>query len=68
MDLIEFEAALANYGLFPSTTDLKCLHKYFDADQDGGVNYTEFLKGLSDPTVSARKSSIMNKCWAILDP
>jgi len=57
-----------NFRLFPSTTDLKKLHSYYDKDGDGGVCYNEFLNALSPDAFTTRKAAIVAKAWAALDP
>jgi Ca2+-binding EF-hand superfamily protein len=54
LDLGEFEAALGSCGLFPSVTDLKKLHQYYDVDCDGCISYNEFLNALLPAKLSQR--------------
>lgn len=54
--------------LFPSTTDLKCLHRHFDCNNDGHANIEAFMRSLVDPNLSKRKRAIVDKIWANLDP
>lgn len=46
LELDEFKAALNKFGFFPKFVDLQAIHKYYDLDGDGYVNFEEFLQGL----------------------
>jgi len=53
--------------LFPKKVELQALMKYYDTNQDGTISYTEFTNGLRDE-LPPRRSNIINKAFATLDP
>jgi len=67
LDNAEFEAALAEFGLFPSTTDLKNLRKYYSDDGER-VNFERFVCALALDKFSPRVAAMNAKLWAKLDP
>lgn len=42
----EFRECLQNVGLIPSTQQFSALLKYLDVNQDGSIDFEEFLKGV----------------------
>ncbi len=66
LDIKEFEAALAQVGIFPSKTDFQALLGYYDLDHDGNITYEEFIKGLREP-LTARRAALVAKIFALLD-
>jgi len=67
LDNAEFEASLAEFGLFPSTTDLKNLRKYYSDDGER-VNFERFVCALALDRFSPRVAAMNAKLWAKLDP
>eukprot|EP00357_Protocruzia_adherens_P004449 CAMPEP_0114993068 /NCGR_PEP_ID=MMETSP0216-20121206/12311_1 /TAXON_ID=223996 /ORGANISM="Protocruzia adherens, Strain Boccale" /LENGTH=302 /DNA_ID=CAMNT_0002356643 /DNA_START=97 /DNA_END=1005 /DNA_ORIENTATION=+ len=66
LDIEEFEEALGAFGLFPKKVDLQALMKYYDVDDDGNVNFEEFLRGLREP-LNERRSALVNRAFEIMD-
>ena len=46
LELDEFKAGLNKFGFFPKFVDLQAIHKYYDVDEDGYINFEEFIQGL----------------------
>jgi len=66
LDPKEFEAALAQVGLFPTKVQLQGLIEYYDTDKDGNITYEEFLKGLREP-MNERRKALLDKVFTSLD-
>ena len=66
LDIMEFEEALGQFGLFPSKVELQALMKFYDVNKDGNVTYEEFLSGLKDP-LTDRMTQLVMKAFAIMD-
>lgn len=66
LDIMEFEEALGQFGIFPSKVELQVLMKYYDTDGDGNIGYEEFLRGLKDE-LTDRQQNMVNKAWEIMD-
>jgi Ca2+-binding EF-hand superfamily protein len=66
LDSSEFEQALAAFGIFPKKVELQALMKYYDVDQDGFINYQEFMSGLKDE-LSERRVKMVRKAFEMLD-
>ena len=46
LEIGEFEKGLSTFGFFMKINDLQALHKMYDLNGDGGVNFDEFLKSI----------------------
>ena len=66
LDIMEFEEALGQFGLFPSKVELQALIKFYDADGDGNVTYNEFINGLKDP-LTERQQALVDKAFGLMD-
>ena len=66
LDSKEFEAALAQVGIFPTKIDLQALLSYYDLDGDGNITYEEFLRGLREP-LSERRKALIEKIFGLMD-
>lgn len=66
LDIMEFEEALGQFGLFPTKVELQALMKYYDADGDGNISYDEFLNGLKDD-LTERQQSLVDKAFNMMD-
>jgi hypothetical protein len=56
------------FSLFPSTTDLKNLRKYYSDDGGETVNFERFVCALALDKFSPRVAAMNAKLWAKLDP
>jgi Ca2+-binding EF-hand superfamily protein len=46
LEISEFEKGLSSFGFFMKINDLQALHKMYDLNGDGGVDFDEFLKSI----------------------
>lgn len=52
--------------MFPKKIELQALVKYYDANNDGGISYQEFMNGLREE-LSERRTKITEKAFCLLD-
>jgi Ca2+-binding EF-hand superfamily protein len=43
LDIHEFEECLQDFGIFAKKVDIQALHKYYDVNNDGNIDFNEYL-------------------------
>lgn len=61
------QSALGNYGISVSREEAEQVLTYFDADHNGTVDFTEFLKALRGGDLNPSRMEWVKKAYAKLD-
>jgi Ca2+-binding EF-hand superfamily protein len=66
LDMNEFGKAIKDYKLGFTEQETKALYKYFDVNNDGEIQYDEFLRHIRGPMPACRTKFVM-QAFDILD-
>jgi Ca2+-binding EF-hand superfamily protein len=66
LDKYEFSKGMGDFGLGFSEGEIQTVFKYFDANNNGLLEYDEFLRAIRGPMNPARRA-IVAKAFAIMD-
>ena len=66
LSLLEFKKALLEFKLNLTEVDIRALFEYFDRDENGTIDFEEFVQGVRDP-LSENRLKLVNLAFRVLD-